>query len=110
MPQIGHFQNTAEGFLGRLRTLLLDEEVLIAPVDPGDGEHAPDYRIHTERGDDRIEIGAGWRRVGERAGEFVSILIDDPTFIQPLRANLFQADGGGHVLIWNRASRRDGGQ
>jgi uncharacterized protein (DUF736 family) len=110
MPQIGHFRETAEGLAGRLHTLTLDVQILLVPVDPGDGEHAPDYRICTDSSDERIEIGAGWRRVGEKAGEFVALLIDDPTFIQPLRANLFQADGGGHVLVWNRASRRDGGQ
>ena len=60
--------------------------------------------------DDGPEVGAGWKRTGEKAGEYVSLLIDDPAFTQPIRANLFQS--GRRVrsrfhLLWNRPSRRE---
>jgi uncharacterized protein (DUF736 family) len=29
---------------------------------------------------DGAEIGAGWKRTGEKAGDYVSLQIDDPTF------------------------------
>ncbi|PKP89073.1 MAG: DUF736 domain-containing protein, partial [Alphaproteobacteria bacterium HGW-Alphaproteobacteria-15] len=32
---------------------------------------------------------------------------DDPSFVQPLRANLFQGDGNERVLVWSRPSRRE---
>ena len=53
------------------------------------------------------EIGAGWKHVGEKAGDYVSLQIDDPSFLQPLRANLFKGDDDGHVLVWSRPSRRE---
>ena len=40
---------------------------------------------------DGPEIGAGWKRTGEKAGEYVSLVIDDPALAQPIRANLFQS-------------------
>ena len=57
-------------------------------------------------------IGGGGRwaakRTGEKAGEYVSLQIDDPTFDHPLRANLFQSDDDKSAwgLHWNRPPKR----
>lgn len=108
MTQIGAFNRTKTGFAGRIRCLALDVELVLTPADNSDTENAPDYRIHL--GDeDGPEVGAGWKRTGERAGEYVSLQLDDPSFAQPIRANLFQADDKGSAfnLLWNRPPRRD---
>ena len=42
------------------------------------------------------------KRVGDKAGAYVALLIDDPALLQPLRANLFQSDPRTHVLMWSR--------
>ena len=57
---------------------------------------------------DGPEIGAGWKRTGEKAGEYVSLVIDDPALAQPIRANLFQSgeDKSAWVLNWNRPPKR----
>ena len=36
------------------------------------------------------------------------MLIDDPTFAQPIRANLFKSnrDGNAYHLLWNRPQKR----
>ena len=71
-------------------------------------ENAPDYRVHA--GDeDGPEVGAGWSRTGEKAGEYVSLQIDDPAFTQPIRANLFQSgnDRSAFHLLWTRPSKRE---
>jgi uncharacterized protein (DUF736 family) len=108
MAQIGTFTRTADGYSGRLRTLSLNVELTVAPAENSDTENAPDYRIHLGSDDDGPEVGAGWKRTGEKAGDYVSLLIDDPAFTQPIRANLFQADRGKSFhLIWNRLSKRD---
>lgn len=108
MTQIGQFTHTADGFIGHVRTLILDTELTLVPTDASDAENAPDYRIHLGADGDGPEVGAGWKRTGEKAGAYVSLLIDDPAFIQPLRANLFQADRGKtFALLWNRPARRD---
>lgn len=112
MPQIGIFTEAENGFVGRIHTFTHCREVGILPAEPSDAENAPDYRIHL-RHDEGIkvgpEIGAGWKRTGERAGNFVALIIDDPALPQPVRANLFRdsADGVSWSLHWNRLSKRD---
>lgn len=107
MPQIGTFRRTSSGFAGRIRTLSFDTEFAIVPAEPTDVENAPDYRVHL--GDAAgPEVGAGWTRTGERAGEFVAIVLDDPVFLAPIRARLFRDDDDDTAwsLHWNRLPRR----
>ena len=107
MPQIGEFTRTKTGYAGRIRTVALDVEMVLIPAERSDAENAPDYRIHL-RNDDGPEIGAGWKRTGEKAGDYVSLQIDDPSFRQPIRANLFQSgdDKSAWGLHWNRPPKR----
>ncbi|WP_439527578.1 DUF736 domain-containing protein [Pannonibacter sp.] len=108
MPQIGQFTREKSGFSGRIHTLTLYREVSIVPAEPSDAENAPDYRILHGGDDGAPEIGAGWKRTGEKAGDYVSLLIDDPAFAQPFRANLFQNgdDDSSWSLHWNRQPKR----
>uniref|UniRef100_B0SV58 DUF736 domain-containing protein n=1 Tax=Caulobacter sp. (strain K31) TaxID=366602 RepID=B0SV58_CAUSK len=107
MPQIGQFTLTQSGYSGRVRTLTLDIELAIVPAEHSDAENAPDYRVHIGD-DDGPEVGAGWKRTGERAGEYVALQLDDLTFRQPIRANLFQAgdDKTAWGLHWSRPQKR----
>ncbi len=109
MAQIGVFTRTAAGYSGRLHTLTLDVELSLVPASSGDGENAPDFRIHLGESADGPEVGAGWKRTGEKAGAYVSLLIDDPVFAQPIRANLFQTEAKGSRFhsIWNRPPKRE---
>ncbi len=107
MPQIGEFIRTTSGYSGHVRTLSLDLQLTLVSVEPSDAENAPDYRIHL--GDeDGPEVGAGWKRTGERAGDYVALQLDDPVFVQPVRANLFQSgdDKTAWGLHWNRLPKR----
>ncbi len=109
MPQIGTFNRETSGFTGRIRTLSFNTDFVIVPTESSDAENAPDYRVHL--GDeDGPEVGAGWKRTGERAGDYVALILDDPLFLAPLRANLFCDDGDGLTwsLHWNRRPKRDG--
>jgi uncharacterized protein (DUF736 family) len=107
MTQIGQFAATEDGFAGRLRTVTLDIELTLVPAEASDTENAPDYRVMMGSETDGIEVGAGWKRVGEKAGAYVAVQIDDPAFPWPLRANLFHSDARTHVLLWNRPAKRD---
>ncbi|MCB4767078.1 DUF736 domain-containing protein [Ancylobacter sp. Lp-2] len=109
MPQIGTFTREDSGFVGRIHTFTIYREVTVVPAEPSDTENAPDYRIH-HGNDEGPEIGAGWKRTGERAGEYVALLIDDPALPQPIRANLFRDDDAGSAwsLHWSRPQKRDG--
>jgi uncharacterized protein (DUF736 family) len=111
MPQIGEFAREETGFIGNLQTLLLAQDIIIVPAEPSDAENVPDYRVHvfdTMNNETGAEIGAGWKRTGEKAGEYVALLIDDPTFPQPIRANLFRDDDAGKdwSLHWSRPRDR----
>ncbi len=108
MPQIGLFTREKSAFTGRIHTLILTQELSIVPAEHSDAEHAPDYRVH--HGDaDGPEVGAAWKRTGEKAGEYLSVLLDDPALPQPIRANLFRDDDAGTSwsLHWNRPKPRD---
>ena len=104
MSQIGRFTRTKSGYSGRIHKLTVDAELVLVPAEHSD---APDYRIHL--GDyDVPEVDAAWKRIGEKAGDYVSLLIDDPAFLQPIRANLFQSgdDKPAWSLHWNRPPKR----
>ena len=107
MAQIGHFTRSKSGYSGRIQTLSLSAELVLVPADHSDAENAPDYRVHLGDGDGP-EVGAGWKRTGEKAGDYVSLLLDDPALTQPIRANLFQSseDKSAWVLNWNRPPKR----
>jgi uncharacterized protein (DUF736 family) len=107
MSTIGQFTRSKSGYSGAIRTLFLDAELVLIPAEHSDAENAPDYRIH-RGGGDGPEVGAGWKRTGEKAGDYVSLLLDDPALTQPIRANLFQSgdDKSAWVLNWNRPPKR----
>lgn len=108
MAQIGHFTRTPSGYSGRVRTASLDLELTFVPAENADDENAPAYRVHL--GDeDGPEIGAGWKHTGDRAGAFISVVLDDPMFPHPVRARLFQSneDGRDWDLHWTRQKKRE---
>jgi len=106
MAQIGTFTKTAAGYTGHVRTLLLDVELTIRPAENSADENTPDHRIYTT---DDLEVGAAWNRTGKRAGDYLSVAIDDPSFPQPIHSALFQSEADAKVwnLFWSRPSKRD---
>jgi uncharacterized protein (DUF736 family) len=113
MPQIGTFIRDETGFIGHLMTLTLNQDVIIIETEPSDVANAPQYRIHIFDGmtnEAGAEIGAGWKRTGEKAGDYIAIQFDDPSFAQPIRANLFRDDDTGKdwSLHWSRPVKHDG--
>lgn len=105
MAQIGTFTRSDDGFFGNISTLTLDAKLAILPAEKSDVENAPDHRVFCEG----MEIGAAWDRTGEKAGVYLSVSIDDPSFTRSIRANLFQSDSEKSVwgLHWSRLSKRD---
>ncbi|MFC7706352.1 DUF736 domain-containing protein [Plastorhodobacter daqingensis] len=107
MAQIGIFRFSRTGYTGQLRTLALNAKLVLVPVDKADAENAPDFRVHLGTAEG-AEVGAAWKRTGEKAGEYLSVQLDDPVFAQPIRANLFQSNQDATVwfLNWNRPRER----
>lgn len=105
--QIGTFVATADGFEGRLTILALHTELTLVPAEQSDSENAPDYRVLAGDWGDTREVGAGWKRIGEKAGAYVAVQIDDPMFAVPLRGNIFRGEGNGHIFVWSRPAKRE---
>lgn len=108
MIKIGEFTPSGDGFAGQLQLLGIDAALMIVPATRSDIKNAPDYRVHAGADADGAEIGAGWKRTGEKAGAYVAVVIDDPQFPRPIRANLFRPgiEGQPHLLFWQRNQRR----
>ena len=107
MSIIGNFRRSGDTYDGHLHTLNLDMDLHIVPAEGSDSENAPDWRVLAGDATTGLEVGAGWNRIGEKAGAYLALVIDCPSLSQPIRANLFPAhgDGGEHVLAWTRPSR-----
>ncbi|MGE3693553.1 MAG: DUF736 domain-containing protein, partial [Novosphingobium sp.] len=70
--KIGCFVTADGGFAGHITTLTLDIGVVLLPTEQSDNENAPDYRVIADDGDESREVGAGWKRTGEKAGDYVA--------------------------------------
>ena len=107
MANLGAFQKTKTGYSGRIRTLIIDAEVVLVATRKSDTENAPDFRILVG-GENGTEVGAAWKETGEKAGDYLSFQLDDPTLAHPIRANLFQSedDETAWSLHWSRPKPR----
>ncbi len=102
MAVIGTFVPTKEGgWIGNIRTLLIDVKVRFVPNDNQANEAAPAFRLFA--GDS--EIGAAWRKQssGEHPREYLSVALQDPAFSEGISAALFEsAKAGEFQLVWKR--------
>ena len=54
----------------------------------------------------KAEIGAAWSKRSNEGRDYLSVKLDDPSFTQPIYANLFDAeDGADYSLIWSRSRK-----
>lgn len=102
------FEPTANGYAGRIRLFGIDGAIVLVPLEPGDAENTPDYRVHLDD-EDGPEVGGAWKRVGERAGDYIALEIDSPLFPAVFRPVLFRADDDGRTLrlSWKRPRPRE---
>ncbi len=98
----------ANGYAGDIRLFGIKETIALVAVEANDIENAPDYRVHLDN-EDGPDIGGAWKRVGERAGDYIALEIDSPLFSSPFRPVLFRADDDGRTfrLSWKRPRPRD---
>ena len=96
------------GYAGRLQTLGLDLDIRILPAEQKTRATAPDWHVVLARGDARIDVGCGWTRSSDKAGPFIALLLDCPSFARPLRANLMRSDRdpAAHAMLWSRSLPR----
>ena len=99
MARIGAFTVTEDGYAGTIQTLTINTKARIVANEQKQSDEAPDFRVYGDQG----ELGAAWKATtnGDEPREYLSVLLDDPSFARPVRAALFEEDGGAH-LVWNR--------
>ena len=99
MATIGSFTTGKDGYIGTIRTLTVNVKAKIVANDNKKSEAAPNFRIYAGR----AELGAAWKAQtnGDEPRDYLSVLLDDPSFPEPIRAALFEEDGAAY-LVWNR--------
>ncbi len=103
MAVIGEFKTNGNGIVGNVRTLTVRFQARLNPIERVSRD-APDFRV-TANG---AEVGAGWKAVSDDGEEYISIKLDDPSFVAPISAALWPGEKDGeYALIWNRPRRRD---
>jgi uncharacterized protein (DUF736 family) len=72
----------------------------------GSSEDHPDFAVeYAPRGSHARSVGAGWLKKGERAGDFITMTVDDPDWPSPLNLTAFRGNEGGEevwTIVWSR--------
>ena len=103
MANIGSFKKVGSEYQGEIVTLSVQTKgVRIVPEESRSNDTAPSHRIYVGR----AEIGAAWAKRSAEQRDYLSVKLDDPSFTQPIFANLFDDEGSDTFsLIWSRPRR-----
>jgi len=106
MANIGSFKKSGSEFHGEIVTLSVQtKNVRVVPETNRANDNAPSHRIYVGR----AEIGAAWSKRSNEGRDYLSVKLDDPSFLAPIYANLFNdEDGEGFTLIWSRGRKPNG--
>ena len=101
MANIGSFKKSSSEFQGEIVTLSVQtKNVRIVPETNRANDSAPSHRIYVGRAGDPANL---IQAAQPTAATTSSVKLDDPSFIAPIYANLFNdEDGDGFTLIWSR--------
>lgn len=100
MANIGSFKKVGREYQGEILTLSVQVKgVRIVPEDDRPNDRAPTHRIFVGR----AEIGAAWPQRSTNDRDYLSVKLDDPSFVCPIFANLFDDEGEDTCsLVWSR--------
>ena len=106
MANIGTFKKSGNEYQGEIVTLSVQTKgVRIVPEANRSSDAAPSHRVFVGR----AEIGAAWSKRSSEGRDYLSLKLDDPSFANPIFANLFDdEDGESFSLIWSRSRRKNG--
>lgn len=101
MSTIGTFFRKGNAYIGTIETITFTAEAKFVAIDT-DSPKGPDFRIIIRK----AECGAAWKQTSEKGNDYLSVVLDDPSFAAPIRANLVETNiKGEYALLWSR--RRD---
>ena len=106
MATIGAFKQSGSELVGDITTLNVQtNNVRIVPEENRPNDIAPTHRIYSGK----AEIGAAWSKRSSDNRDYLSIKLDDPSFVAPVYANLFTNENGeGFSLVWSRNRKAAG--
>lgn len=106
MANIGSFKKVGSEFQGEIVTLSVQAKgVRIVAETNRSNDNSPSHRVYVGR----AEIGAAWSKRSNEGRDYLSLKLDDPSFIAPIFANLFEdEDGESYTLIWSRSRKANG--
>lgn len=99
MANIGTFTADKDGYTGTLRILTLNVKVKLVINDKGENDKAPDFRLQAAGND----IGAAWKKISEAGRDYLSVILDDPSFPATVYARLIEGEDSTHDLLWTRS-------
>jgi uncharacterized protein (DUF736 family) len=103
MAAIGTFtKDDAGNYNGAIKTLTLNVKQATFRKVEKDNDKAPDFRIFSGQ----TEFGAAWMKTSREDRAYLSVKLDDPSFVAPIYASLVEADEG-YSLIWSRNRQGD---
>ena len=103
MATIGQFKKTEVGFDGRISTLTMNCDVSFIPNENKKNEDSPDFFVkagHCDLGFARHAIAQG-----DDGKPYISVFLDDPSFVSPIWAALFEREGDAD-LVWSRSLKK----
>ena len=103
MATIGSFKKVGNDYHGEIATLGVQAKNLrIVREENVTSDLAPSHRIFAGR----AEIGAAWTKTSAEGRAYLGLKLDDPSFANPIYANLFADEGADtYSLIWSRQRR-----
>lgn len=103
MSKIGSFKLVSGEYQGEIVTLSVQaRSVRIVPERHASG-NAPSHRVFV--GD--ADVGAAWSKTSQDNRPYLSVKLDDPSFVAPVFAQLFAGQEDEYDLVWTRQSRRN---
>ena len=106
MATICVFKKAGSDLVGDITTLNVQtKNVRIVPEENRANDIAPTHRVFSGK----AEIGAAWSKRSSDNRDYLSIKLDDPSFVSPVYANLFANENGAdYSLIWSRNRKATG--
>ena len=103
MAKIGSFKTVSGELRGQIVTITLQAKSVRIVADEQASGNAPTHRVYIG---DSTEIGAGWSKRTNDGRPYLSLKLDDPSFVAPIFAQLFEGENGESDLFWTRPVRR----
>ena len=95
LATIGTFTAGKDGYAGTIRTLTISVKARIVANEAKKSNAAPDFRVYAGR----AELGAAWkqRTSGDKPRNYLSVLLDDPSFAGARPSRVVQGRRGCRV-------------